>query len=615
MKILIVEDDDCIAKTLEMVLTRENYAIDIATSGEAGWRYVETFAYDLILLDIVLPQLDGIALCQRLRSHHYATPVLLITAQESSPDRISGLDAGADDYMTKPFEFAELLARIRVLLRRSQSEVLTQYVWEHLRLDPTSCKVSYRDQLLHLTPKEYRLLELFLRHPRQAFSRGRILEHLWGCEENPGEDTVTAHIKGLRHKLKRAGAPSNLIETVYGLGYRLRQINEAGSTTQNNPQKKPQKFRINASTDKEQDIKTALRKLWKTFRQQNQERIQILHRSITALETGDFQRELQEQAILTAHKLAGTLGVYDLHEGSRLALNIEAWLRSRPALPTAADLQQLSSWVSQLAAELQREPPETEGVDLGSWRYPLIVIDDHADLVDRVIELGRLQNLTIQRVGESGAPDAWILSLPLTDAIEESLTRLQTWTEQVPPISVMVFSDRINLPLRVRLAQINVHAIFAALDATAILALVQWFQRQTDLPTSRILLVDDDPQVLTGMRHLLEPWGVTLTTLEATPQFWDTLVDCTPDLIILDVEMPHFNGFELCQVVRSAPRWSQLPIVLFTMHNNLETLEQAIAAGATRLLDKSIAASEVVQCILNQLERSRLVQSLTALNQ
>ncbi|MGG6270092.1 response regulator [Leptolyngbya sp. AN03gr2] len=608
MRILLVEDDDCIAQTLETVLTRENYAIDIATSGEAGWRYIETFSYDLILLDIGLPQLDGITLCRRLRSHNYATPVLLITAQHSSHDRVSGLDAGADDYMTKPFEFAELLARIRVLLRRSQSTVITAFVWEHLRLDPASCEVTYRDQLLHLTPKEYRLLELFLRHPKQAFSRGRILEHLWGCEENPGEDTVTAHIKGLRQKLKQAGAPTNVIETVYGLGYRLRQLEESETTKKSNASAK---FRIN-TTGKDQAIKTALRKLWKTFRQQNQERIQILERSIRALETGDFQRELEEQAISTAHKLAGTLGVYDLHEGSRLALNIEAWLRSRQSPPTSTDLNQLSLWVSQLAAVLEREPPETEATDLGNWQRPLIVIDDDLEAVDRVIELARSQALEIQRVGESGNPDAWIISLPIIDAIEESLARLQTWTEQLPPVSVMLFSDRIDLPLRVRLAQINVHAVFPSLDAVAILALIQKFQVQLEPSTSRILLVDDDPQVLSGMRNLLEPWGVQLTTLQTTHQFWDTLTQCAPDLVILDVDMPHFTGLELCQVVRSAPQWSYLPIVLFTMHNNLETLEQAITVGANRLLDKSIAASEVVQCILNQLERSRIVQTLAS---
>lgn len=609
MRILLVEDDDCIAQTLETVLTRENYAIDIATSGEAGWRYIETFNYDLILLDIVLPQLDGIALCRRLRSHHYATPVLLITAQNSSHDRVSGLDAGADDYMTKPFEFAELLARIRVLLRRSQSAVITELVWEQLRLDPTSCEVTYRNQLLHFTPKEYRLLELFLRHPKQAFSRSRILEHLWGCEENPGEDTVTAHIKGLRQKLKQAGAPTNLIETVYGLGYRLRQLDELETTKKT---KAPAKFKINTAIEKNQAIKTALKKLWKTFRQQNQERIQILQRSIRALETGEFQRELEEQAILTAHKLAGTLGIYDLHEGSRLALNIEAWLRSRQSIPTPTDLQQLSTWVSQLAAVLELDPPEAGETDLGNWQRPLIVIDDNPELVDRVIELSRSQNLDIQQVGESANPDAWILSLPVIDAIEESLARLQTWTEQIPPVSVMVFSDRIHLPLRVRLAQINVHAVFPSLDASAILELIKRFHTQVEPLTSRILLVDDDPQVLSGMRNLLEPWGVQLTTLQAAPQFWDALTNCEPDLVILDIDMPHFTGFELCQVVRSAPEWSQIPIVLFTIHNNLETLEQAIAVGANRLLDKSNSASQVVQCVLSQLERSRIVQTLAS---
>lgn len=223
MKVLLVEDDECTAKTLETALARENYAIDVAGDGELGWRLIEAFAYDLILLDVILPKLDGISLCRQIRQHNYKTPVLLLTAQNSSTDRIAGLDAGADDYVVKPFELPELLARVRVLLRRGSSFVLPVLEWDHLRLDLAACQVTYGDQLLQLTPKEYRMLELFLRHPQRVFARSSILEHLWGSEEMPGEDTVTSHIKGLRQKLKQAGAPFNFIETVYGMGYRLRQ--------------------------------------------------------------------------------------------------------------------------------------------------------------------------------------------------------------------------------------------------------------------------------------------------------------------------------------------------------------------------------------------------------
>ncbi|PMB25480.1 transcriptional regulator, partial [Fischerella thermalis CCMEE 5319] len=201
MRLLLVEDDECIANTLENILGNQHYVVDVANDGELGWELVEAFNYDLILLDVMLPKLDGIQLCQRLRSHNYQAPILLLTAQNSSTHKVMGLDAGADDYLVKPFDMSELLARIRVLLRRRNSTLQTVLEWENLRLDPGKCEVVYNNHLLNLTPKEYRLLELFLRNGHQVFSRSDILEHLWSTEEAPQEDTVTAHIKGLRQKL------------------------------------------------------------------------------------------------------------------------------------------------------------------------------------------------------------------------------------------------------------------------------------------------------------------------------------------------------------------------------------------------------------------------------
>ncbi len=162
MRILIVEDDECIAKTLLSVLGNQHYTVDVASDGNSGWELIETFSYDLILLDVMLPKLDGLKICQRLRSKNYQTPILLLTAKNSNTDKVEGLEAGADDYVVKPFEFSELLARIRVLLRRRNLPIQTVLRWENLCLYPDSCEVTYNDNLLTLTPKEYRLLELFL---------------------------------------------------------------------------------------------------------------------------------------------------------------------------------------------------------------------------------------------------------------------------------------------------------------------------------------------------------------------------------------------------------------------------------------------------------------------
>jgi len=223
MKILIVEDDERIAEALAEALADQHYTVDTAADGEAGWDLVEAFPYDLVLLDVMLPKLDGIQFCQQLRDYSYRMPVLMLTARDTSIDKVMGLDAGADDYVVKPFDLEELSARIRALLRRGGTTTPPVLKCGSLQLDPSSCEVTYRDRSLNLTPKEYSLLELFLRNRRRVFSRSAILESLWSFEEPPEEDTVKAHVKGLRQKLKAVGAPANFIETIYGLGYRLKQ--------------------------------------------------------------------------------------------------------------------------------------------------------------------------------------------------------------------------------------------------------------------------------------------------------------------------------------------------------------------------------------------------------
>jgi two-component system, OmpR family, response regulator len=222
MRILLVEDDPRIAQALAETLCDRQYQVDVAEDGEIGWNYLQSITYDVILLDVMLPKLDGIQLCQRLRQAGMRTPVLMLTARDSSNDKVMGLDVGADDYVIKPFDLAELTARIRALLRRGNNSLSPVLEWGDVRLNPNNCQVFYREQLLSLTPKEYQLLELFLRKPQRLLNRRQILDHLWSFEEPPGEETVKVHLKELRKKLTKAGAAPDFIETVYGMGYRLK---------------------------------------------------------------------------------------------------------------------------------------------------------------------------------------------------------------------------------------------------------------------------------------------------------------------------------------------------------------------------------------------------------
>lgn len=224
MKLLLVEDDHRIAHPLTEALTDQHYSVDQAEDGQIAWDLIEVFPYDLIILDLMLPKMDGVMLCQRLRQRGDTTPVLMLTAKDTSTDKVIGLDAGADDYVVKPFDLKELLARIRALLRRGSSGLPPVLIWGELCLNPATCEVSYGDRPLALTPKEYSLLELFLRNQGRVLSRSAILNHLWASENAPGEETVKVHLRGLRQKLKAGGAADDFIETVYGLGYRLQNL-------------------------------------------------------------------------------------------------------------------------------------------------------------------------------------------------------------------------------------------------------------------------------------------------------------------------------------------------------------------------------------------------------
>ena len=224
MQILLVEDDVQLSASLMEALTAQRYLVDAVRDGDAAWDRVERFEYDLILLDVTLPKLDGTKLCQRLRNHGYRVPVLMLTARDTSLDKVIGLDSGADAYMVKPFNLQELLAQIRALLRRGQTGGTPSLTWGDLQLNPETYEVSYARSPIHLTPKEFALLEALLRCGRRVLSRPAMIEHAWPMQDAPEADTVKSYIKTLRAKLKAAGAPKDFIETVHGVGYRLKNL-------------------------------------------------------------------------------------------------------------------------------------------------------------------------------------------------------------------------------------------------------------------------------------------------------------------------------------------------------------------------------------------------------
>ena len=496
MRILLVEDDEVLTSVLLTSLEQQRYVVDTVDDGRFGLEYAEGDTYDLLLLDVGLPRLDGISLCQQLRNNGCTTPILLMTAKDAPDERIRGLDAGADDYLTKPLDLAELHARLRALLRRGEVSVSSVLEVGQLRLDPVSCEVTYVGNLLKLTPKEYSLLELFLRNPTRVFSRGHIIEHLWTFDDPPLEDSVKAHIKGLRRRLKKAGA-DGWIENVYGLGYKLNPKDDEASTPEqvaSSPTLEP------APTEAalEQQFQQAMANLWQQHQSTMSERLSALQQAKSALRKGQLTNDLRQSAAQAAHKLAGVLGMFGRDDGTQVARALETTLSEMQ--PAAITSEQVSPLVKKLT--------------------------DILALTEKALS----------------KPSPLLPSPPLSPS-----------------------------------------------------------------PTT-VLAVDDDPLFLNSLPALLNPWGMTVTTLSDPTQFWETLNATNPDLLILDIEMPEQDGIELCQAVRDDDRWQSLPVLFLTGRQN--AAGQVFAVGADDYVVKPVVGPELVVRITNRLERVQLLNTL-----
>ena len=428
MRILVVDDDSVVAQALALALGEQHYAVDLASDGDMGWNYATTCQYDAIVLDIMLPKLNGIQFCQKLRSSGNPTPILLLTAHSEGTLLVEGLDAGADDYVAKPFDLMELLARLRALLRRGQSALPPKICWGHLKLDPSLCEVAWKEKPLKLTPKEYNLMELLLRNPQRIYSSSALIDHLWSLDSPPSEDTIRSHVKGLRQKLKSAGIVDDPIETVYGIGYRLRKAIDpspesleslknktAPEIAAPEPPEIPETSETLApdptapnllipSPSAESIIADGMERLWKQSQDTVNERLICIHQALSAAQRNQLNHELATHAEAAAHKLVGSLGMFGGDRGSVLAREVESWFeQARSTAPRSAiTLEMLLEQLHQEIDRLNNTPMATtllmahgspkssataEGSQVEKSEGKIIIVNDNVALLRSIVPI------------------------------------------------------------------------------------------------------------------------------------------------------------------------------------------------------------------------------------
>lgn len=641
MKILCVEDDRNIAQLLEITLNKQHHQVDLAHDGQAGWNLGEIYPYDLIILDVMLPKLDGINFCKRLRNNQILnpnrnTPIILMTALDAVTNKVIGLDAGADDYLTKPFDVNELLARMRALLRRNQAQKTPLLIYGDLCLNPNSCEVTYQEKPIYLAAKEYEILELFLRHPNKLFSAEYLLDRLWTADEFPAVGSVRVHIKNLRQKLKQAGV-TEILETIYKQGYRLKQ--RMGSQEAEGRRQEAVVESREPLTE-EVNIASELKTVWEKYHQSYCERLAIIQQAITALKNRTLTPAQKQKAEQEAHTLIGSLGCLGLDKASIISRQIQQLLKQQRTLESS-EIEHMQ----QLATDLQQDILQYNGENQASevLRVPtvvsgrLLIVEDDLTLAKEIAteatNWGWQAEIAVnleqaEQMLAAHSYNVMLLDICFPDSGENGLDFLVMIHDEFPEISILMLTENASFPHRVDAARRGSQSFLQKpILPSQILATVTQVVQQKNQAGARLLIVDDDPVCLDLLRTLLEPSGYNVTLLEQPDKFWETLEQTMPDLLILDVEfslseqdkVSVWSGFDLCQIVRSDIRWNRLPILFLSSHIDNKTIQQSFTVGADDFLTKPIIQTELLTRVRTRLEQRQLwkvteIDSLTGVN-
>ncbi|MDK3156599.1 response regulator [Kamptonema cortianum] len=656
MRILLFEVDPVGRASLTEALAHYHYQVNIAPDSQTGLEWAIAHSYELVVLNV--PSLEGISLCRQLRDRGYEKLILLLATSDPNPDIIAGLDAGADDCIAGSCDLSELMARIRALLRRREAAFIPAVLtWGDLCFNSASAEVTYRSQVLSLTPKEYNLLELFLRNPQRIFSRSAIIDRLWSLDTLPTENAVTTHIKGLRQQLKIAGMPVDIIETVYGLGYRLKAFPKS-STLAETPEAEPEKpilpnhlqFKIGMiDGDSSEQNRAWLKNLqsagvrwgfyFKRIADVSQAAIAISKTPLDALlvnfNAPDFDEncfnELQELvtqfpnlpvlAFAEPDSWLDRIVISRLGGSQCLQKNqpLEQILRAiATALPhnsiveatvmavnddplVLCELEHLlQPWGVRL---VQVSDPQFFWSTLGEAAPDLLILDLEMPGV-RGIELCRAVRQDpkwgdLPIIAVTATPDTQLIHQVFIAGADDFVSKPIVG----PELITRVVSRLDRVPLRYQLEQIRLKTVKQPLKES-----LKEYQ-------ANLLLVDDQPNNLRTLTAILNGQGYKIRKATSGENALETVSYQLPDLILLDIKMPEMDGYTICSALKAAAETREIPVIFLSALDDVTDKVKAFAVGGADYISKPFQAEEVLVRIKHQLTLRRQQQQLIEQNQ
>jgi len=531
MHILIIDDEPIALAGVIVALERQHYQIRVVSNPWMGLELLVPLAatqpnaqpYDMILLNARLAQLDGTHLCRQLRAQGYLQPILLLV-EDASTDGVAGLNAGADDYVMKPYQVPEILARIEVLRRRQEATAPTLLCWGDLCMNMTAAEVTFQGKPLALTPKESALLALFLENPQRVFSRTAILDRLWGFDAMPSESTVTNHIKELRQKLRAGGLTVDLIETVYGLGYRLKPPPKQDGTGEEHP---PMAM------------------------------------------TGTLPSPLQPPVATEALRVL----VVDEDPAILSALHylLQPWGLEVTALPQPSQFWETLNRVQPELLILNWDLSQVRGADLchqvrqdGRWGdLPILVM------------MAEMAAEAVQEAFAAGADDYVMKPIVGPELVTRVVSRLERKRSLSAPSTSRPLSPE------------------SAIAPPPLLPIQPTY--------GNILLVDDQPENLRILSKILDGQGYKVRKALNGATALEAIRSQPADVIVLDVRMPEMNGYEVCATLKAQPETRDIPILFLSALDATADKLKAFAVGGMDYITKPFHDEEVLARIKHQL--------------